>query len=151
VSRPYVAVSTFKFKTINNNNYACSYNRFCDGGTDMPCSVVNDALSAAFCFGHNPQSQEELLAMLDIDRNGSISLDEFIRAARSSGDVERWLLRLPLTNIVSDAISAAVSRASLSTDDNSLRQLASITPEQVTIHFSTSYSPFSRLPSCRTL
>ena len=107
----------------------------------MPCGVVNDALSEAFCFGHNPQSQEELLAMLDIDRNGSISLEEFIRAAHSSSDIERWLLRLPLTNIVSDAISAAVTLTSTSTEDHSMRQFAAITTDQVAKQCNVMSSP----------
>ena len=97
----------------------------------MPSSVVNDALSAAFCFGHNPQNQEELLAMLDIDRSGTISLDEFIRAARSAGDLERWLQRLPLASIISDAMSAALNFSSQSNEDNALRQVASVTSHQV--------------------
>jgi hypothetical protein len=69
--------------------------------------------------------------MLDIDRNGSISRDEFYRAARRTGEVERWLLRLPLTNIVSDAISAALTFSSVPPDDDALRQLAALTSVQV--------------------
>jgi hypothetical protein len=107
------------------------YDRFCNGAPDMSTSAVNDALAAAFCFGHNPRSQEELLALLDIDRNGSISRDEFYRAARRAGEVERWLLRLPLASIVSDAISAALMVSSASPEDDPLRQLSALTSEQV--------------------
>ena len=97
----------------------------------MPTSSVNDALDAAFCFGHNPRSQEELLALLDIDRNGSISRDEFYRAARRAGEVERWMLRLPLASIVSDAMSAALTFSSASPEDDALRLLSALTSEQV--------------------
>jgi hypothetical protein len=120
------------------------YDRFCNGAPDMPTSAVNDALAAAFCFGHNPRSQEELLAMLDIDRNGSISRDEFYRAARRAGEVERWLLRLPLTNIVSDAIYAALTFSSVSPDDDALRRLAALTFEQVVCSYVCSFTILTR-------
>ena len=98
----------------------------------MPTSAVNDALAAAFCFGHNPRSQEELLALLDIDRNGSISRNEFYRAALQAGELQRWLSRLPLTSIVSDAISAALTCSSVPFEDDTLRQLAALSSDQVT-------------------
>ena len=118
------------------------YDRFCNGAPDMPTSAVNDALAAAFCFGHNPRSQEELLALLDIDRNGSISRDEFYRAARRAGEVERWLLRLPLASIVSDAISAALTFSSASPEDDPLRQLSALTSEQVSCYVLLAYNMF---------
>ncbi len=118
------------------------YDRFCNGAPDMPTSSVNDALAAAFCFGHSPRSQEELLALLDIDRNGSISRDEFYRAARRAGEVERWLLRLPLASIVSDAISAALPFSSVSPEDDPLRQLSALTSEQVQCGVLFAYNPF---------
>ena len=107
----------------------------------MPITGESAAISfaklpEALAAAHASVSIADSLARLDSNCDSVVDFSEFQRAVVAPSALERWLARLPLAQIISDAMPPEVSEMGL--DDGLLRALAHLPADvvQASLHAS---------------
>ena len=99
------------FSVMDTQHLKVHFQKFADEATlRMPCSQFLPALQE-MGVESAPERAADLFKEADIDEDGGLDLDEFIRVIRRTTELEQWCSTLPLSKLLSFCLETPFKRA----------------------------------------